>query len=261
MDPLIAIIPYMTVYGFGRLLEERLDIKGFDDISLNGFQIAGPDRELRKAAFAVDASFESIDRAVSASADILVVHHGLFWGHPIAISGNHYARVKRAIDGNLSLFACHLPLDAHPLYGNNAQMAISLGMAGYDPFGTFRGRTIGFKGRLPFPMTVPEVARILGFSAESGTRILKFGKDMVETVGIISGGAGDDVVQAIDEGLDLFITGEVPHEVYSTVRESGINLLAGGHYQSEVFGVKALQRMTEKELGIESVFLDIPTGL
>ena len=84
---------------------------------------------------------------------------------------------------------------------------------------------------------------------------------MVETVGIISGGAGDDVVQAIDEGLDLFITGEVPHEVYSTVRESGINLLAGGHYQSEVFGVKALQRMTEKELGIESVFLDIPTGL
>ena len=251
----------MTVQEFGRLLEERLDIKSFDDISLNGFQIAGPDRELRKAAFAVDASFASIDEAAAASADVLIVHHGLCWGHPIAVTGNHYARVKRAIDSGLSLFACHLPLDAHPLYGNNAQMALRLGMTEFDPFGTFRGKSIGFKGKLPFPMTVPEVARLLGFTRESGTRILKFGKNLAETVGIISGAAGDDVDQAIEAGLDLFITGEVPHEVYSIVRENGINLLAGGHYQSEVFGVKALQRMAEKELGIETIFIDVPTGL
>ena len=261
MASLIAIIGYMTVNEFGKILAERLDINSFDDISLNGFQIAGPDRELRKAAFSVDASFASIDAAIEASADVLIVHHGLFWGHPIAITGNHYARVKHAIDGGLALFACHLPLDAHPLYGNNAQMAISLGMKSYDPFGEFHGRKIGFKGKLPFPMTVPEVARILGFSRESGARILKFGKDMVETVGIISGAGGDDADQAIAAGLDLFITGEVPHEVYSLVKESGMNLLAGGHYQSEVFGVKALQRMAEKEFGLDAVFLDIPTGL
>ncbi len=251
----------MTVNEYGALLYERLGIADIEDISLNGFQIKGPDKELKKAVFAVDASFDTIDAAVNASADILVVHHGLFWGSPIAIAGNHYRRVKRALDGNLSLFACHLPLDAHPLYGNNAQMAITLGMTGFDPFGLYRGRKIGYKGKLPFPMTMPEIARILGFSAESGLRMLKFGKDMIETVGIISGGAGDDVDQAIAEGLDLYITGELPHEVYSLVKESGMNVIAGGHYQSEVFGVKALQRMAEKELGIETLFAEVPTGL
>ena len=152
----------MTVNEFGEELWKRLSIEDFPfDISLNGFQIQGPDRELRKAAFAVDASFATIDAAAEASADILVVHHGLFWGSPIAIRGAHYRRVKRALDSGLSLFACHLPLDAHPLYGNNAQIALTLGMTSFDPFGEYKGRKIGFKGRLPFPMTVPEVARLL----------------------------------------------------------------------------------------------------
>ncbi len=240
----------------------RLDVASFPfDISLNGVQIGAPDRELQKAAFAVDASYDTIEAAVEGGADILVVHHGLFWGSPIAITGSHYRRVKRALDAGLMLLAVHLPLDAHPVYGNNAQMAIALGMKGYDPFGDYKGIRIGFKGSLPFPMTVPEVARILGFSEESGMRIIKAGRDMVETVGIISGGGGEDVDQAIREGLDLFITGTAPHEIYSTVRENGINFLAGGHYRSEVFGVRALMRMTEKEWGIPSFFIDAETGL
>ena len=116
----------MTVNEFGAELYRRLSISDFPfDMSLNGFQINGPDRELRKAAFAVDASFCTIDKAAEASADILVVHHGLFWGSPIAITDAHYRRVKRAVDSSLSLFACHLPLDAHPLYGNNAQIALT----------------------------------------------------------------------------------------------------------------------------------------
>ena len=253
---------YMTVNEFGEELWKRLSIDDFPfDISLNGFQIQGPDRELRKAAFAVDASFATIDAAAEASADILVVHHGLFWGAPIAIRDAHYRRVKRALDSGLSLFACHLPLDAHPLYGNNAQIALTLGMTSFDPFGEYKGRKIGFKGRLPFPMTVPEVARLLGFTAEGGVHIIKAGKDMVETVGIISGGGAEDVEQAIAEGLDLFITGTAEHEIYHTVRESGIDFLSGGHYRSEIFGVKALERMARKEFSLETVFIDAETGL
>ena len=252
----------MLVKEYADELSKRLMIDSFPfDISLNGVQIGAPDRELGKAAFAVDASFDTIDRAVEGGADVLVVHHGLFWGSPIPITDAHYRRIKRAIDGGLTLFAVHLPLDAHPMYGNNAQMALTLGMTEFDPFGDYKGVKIGFKGHLPISMTLPEIARLLGFSSETGMQVIKFGVDMIDTVGIISGGGGDDVDQAIREGLDLFITGTAPHEVFHTVKESGMNLLAGGHYRSEVFGVKALMRLTEKEFGVESFFIDAETGL
>ena len=252
----------MLISEYGKELWTRLDISSFPfDRSLNGFQIEGPDREVKKAAFAVDASFETIDKAIEASADILVVHHGLFWGEPLAIRGAHYRRVKRALDGGLSLFAVHLPLDAHPLYGNNAQIALRLGMTEFDPFALYHGKYIGFKGALPFPMTIPEIARLLGFSSESGTEILKFGPDMVSTAGIVSGAGGDDIDAAIDEGLDLLITGVAPHEIYHTAKENGMNVLAGGHYQSEVFGVKALERLTRGEWNIDTLFIEAGTGL
>ena len=253
---------HMFVSEYGKELWTRLDISSFPfDKSLNGFQIEAPDRELGKAAFAVDASFETIDRAIEEGADVLVVHHGLFWGDPIAIRGAHYRRVKRAIDGGLSLFAVHLPLDAHPLLGNNAQIALRLGMTAYDPFAEFHGRNIGYKGSLPFPMTIPEIARLLSFTPESGTEVLKFGPDMISSVGIVSGEGGDDIYEAIDEGLDLLITGVAPHEIYHAAKENGINVLAGGHYQSEVFGVKALERLTKAEWGIDTVFIEAGTGL
>ena len=252
----------MFVKEYTENLYKRLMIDQFPfDFSLNGVQIGAPDRELKKAAFAVDASFDTIDQAASAGADILVVHHGLFWGSPIAITDSHYRRVKRAIDSGLTLFAVHLPLDAHPMYGNNAQMALTLGMTEFDPFGTYKGVKIGFKGHLPFPMTIPEIARLLGFSSDTGMQVIKFGVDMIDTVGIISGGGGDDVGQAISEGLDLFITGTCEHEIYHTVREYGIDFLSGGHYRSEVFGVKALERMASKEFGLDTIFIDSETGL
>ncbi len=253
---------HMLLSEYGKELYTRLDISSFAfDRSLNGFQIECPDKEIKRVAFAVDASFDTIDRAVERESDVLVVHHGLFWGEVIAITGAHYRRVKRAIDGGLSLFAAHLPLDAHPVYGNNAQIALSLGMNDFHPFGLYHGKYIGFKGSLPFPMTIPEIARILGFSYEGGMNIMKFGKDMVSTVAIVSGNGGDDVYEAISDGLDLLITGVAPHEIYNTAKENGINVLSGGHYRSEVFGVKALERMTKKEFGLDTLFIDAETGL
>lgn len=240
---------------------DLLDMSSFDDISLNGLQIAMSNKEVKKVAFAVDASMDSITIASDEKADLLFVHHGLLWGAPIAINGMHYHRVKKALDADMGLFACHIPLDAHPLYGNNAQMALRLGMTAFDPFGTFRGRTVGYKGRLPFPMTAAEISRILGFDEEHGLRTVCFGKDMIESVGIISGGASGDVRDAIAEDLDCYITGEIEHSDFHLVKESNMNVIAGGHYRSEVFGVKAMMRYTEKELGIESFFIDAETLL
>ena len=152
------------------ILRTQLAIADFDDISLNGVQVAcSPDRQIARVAVAVDACQATIDAAIQEKADMLFVHHGLFWGSPIPITDAHYRRIKRAIDGGLTLFAVHLPLDAHPMYGNNAQMALTLGMTEFDPFGDYKGIKIGFKGHLPFPMTIPEIARLLGFSSETGT--------------------------------------------------------------------------------------------
>ena len=224
-----------------------LEISAFDDFSMNGIQIGGPDREISKVAFAVDASLCTIEKAAEAGADMLVVHHGLFWGDPIAIDGAHYKRVKTALDSSLFLFTAHLPLDAHPALGNNAQMAMRLGMKEWDPFGFYKGKFIGVKGKLPFPMTIEEVALLLNFHLPSSF-VLQGDKEKAETVGIISGGGSSDVHDAIKEGLDLYITGEFLHQDYSDAAESGISVLAGGHYRSEVFGVKALQRMTGRRV-------------
>ena len=231
---------------------ESLSIPGFDmsRVPKNLFLRDDKKREYYLLSIAPDEK-----------ADLLFVHHGLFWGAPIAINGMHYHRVKKALDADMGLFACHIPLDAHPLYGNNAQMALRLGMTAFDPFGTFRGRTVGYKGRLPFPMTAAEISRILGFDEEHGLRTVCFGKDMIESVGIISGGASGDVRDAIAEDLDCYITGEIEHSDFHLVKESNMNVIAGGHYRSEVFGVKAMMRYTEKELGIESFFIDAETLL
>lgn len=259
---LSIIIQGMTLGELDKILRSRLSIASFNDISLNGVQVAcSTGRQISKVAVAVDACQASIDAAVEEGADMLFVHHGLFWGSPIAIDGIHYRRVKALLDADVALYACHLPLDADPVLGNNAQIAMTLGMREFDPFGLYHGQYIGFKGRLPFPMTCQEIAKLLGFSELYGMNILPFGKEEVETVGIISGGAADDVFQAMEEGLDCFVTGECRHELYHTLKESGMNMVCGGHYQSEVFGVKAVGRFLEKEYGIQTVFIDRKTAL
>ena len=200
------------------ILRTQLAIADYDDISLNGVQVAcSPDRQIARVAVAVDACQATIDAAIQEKADMLFVHHGLFWGRPIAVDGIHYNRVKALLDADVALYACHLPLDAHPVLGNNAQMAMCLGMKEFDPFGMYHGQSIGYKGRLPFPMTCQEIAKLLGFSELYGMNILPFG--------------------------------------------SGMDMVCGGHYQSEVFGVKAVARYLEKEHGIQTVFIDRKTGL
>lgn len=249
----------MKIYEYADEISSLLSIPSFKDISLNGIQIGCSDREIRKAGFAVDACWDTISRAVEAGCDILVVHHGLFWGRPIAVDGAHYERVKKAIEGDMMLFACHIPLDASVPYGNNAQIALTLGMTQFDGFGEWEGKLIGVKGSLPFPMTLEEIMLLL--RCEDPVIIPGCRKERIETVAIVSGSGSGDVGDAIKAGVDLFITGEVHHEVYHEAMEGGLSVLAFGHYKSETYGVRALERLSAKKYGLETVFIDSETGL
>ena len=251
----------MNVFELEKELYKKLEIAKFtNDISLNGLQVGNREQEVKKIVFAVDASLASIQGAIEEGADMLFVHHGLFWGAPLAITGNHYERVKLLLDNNIALFACHLPLDANIPLGNNFQMALRMGITHFDPFGEYKGMSIGFKGELPLEMSTEELSGLLNFAPSTGLKLFNYGKETNKTVAIVSGSASE-LEDAIKEGVDCFITGEVKHSDFSTIVENKINVIAGGHYQSEVFGVQAVGRMLEKEYGLESVFLDYPSGL
>ena len=231
------------------------------DVSLNGLQVGDENAEVKKVAFAVDACLESFKKTVEAKADLLVVHHGLFWGSPIAVTGAHYTRIKTLIDGKAGLFACHLPLDAHPVLGNNAQMAFKLGLKDIEPFGVYHGKKIGYMGSLEKEMTCEEIVKTLGIRTNGHNFIIKAGKDKIKTVGIVSGGAAEDVDQAMEMGLDAYITGESSHQTYHPVLEGKINMLSLGHYETETFGVKAVMEYVKEHYGLEVCFVDIPTTL
>ncbi len=231
------------------------------DNSMNGIQVQRSDGPLSRVAFAVDACAESMRRAAEAGAQVLFVHHGIFWGRPLRVEGNHYRRLKRLIEADLALYACHLPLDAHAELGNNAVMARLLGLEEKEPFGLYKGLKIGWKGRLPAPLALDAILARLGDAASSPRCIIPAGRAQISTVALISGGAADESREAIEEGIDLYITGEPSHSVYNEVVEAKLNFVALGHYATETFGVRAVAERLALETGLETRFIDLPTGL
>ena len=209
-------------------IERTLDVASFDDVSNNGVQIARRGEDVRKVAFAVDASAQSVADAVAAGAQLLVVHHGISWGGGIRrLDGGVYNVVKTAMDADLALYAVHLPLDAHPKYGNNFELARYLGLKNLKPAFTYHGRPIGVMGTLP-----------------NGKR-----------VGICSGGGGSFAPEAQAIGCDLYITGEADWGETIAAENIGMPMICAGHYQTETFGVKALAAAMKKALKVETVFL------
>lgn len=253
----------MKLHELDAWMRARLDFDTFQktDPGLNGIQVGRGDAEIAKVAFAVDACQESFMRAADWGADALVVHHGLFWGGQAAITGTHYDRIAFLCEKRLALYAMHLPLDAQPEFGNNAALAQELGLVDLQPFGAYRGAKIGWKGRLEASLTIEEVViRLFGDHRATLAR-LPFGPADIRTVGIVSGGAADEAIQAIDEGLDLFVTGDASHEVYHRCLEAKINVIFGGHYQTEIWGVSRLAKRLAAETGLATRFIDVPTGL
>lgn len=243
-----------------RFLDETLDIGSFPgDRALNGLQVEGG-AEVRSVALAVDACGDSIAGAVRRSADLLVVHHGLFWGDPAPVTGILARRIGRLLAGRCSLYAAHLPLDCHPRIGNNARIAATLGMEKPERFGTYAGVEIGLCGALPRPVGLRALAararRIFGATVRSHA----FGPPTVRRLGIVSGGGASLARAAAEAGCDALLTGETSHSAYHTARESGVSLLFAGHYATETPGVRALGGLLEERFGLRVFFIDLPTG-
>ncbi|MCS7282607.1 MAG: Nif3-like dinuclear metal center hexameric protein [Anaerolineae bacterium] len=242
-------------------LNEYLRVREIDDASQNGLQVEG-DPEVHRVAFAVDASREAFERAVTTRAQFLIVHHGLFWNQPVRLVGPFYQRVRTLILGGCSLYAAHLPLDAHPEVGNNAELARLLGLQDTRPFGKYHGVPIGVAGVLDPPLPLPNlIGRLIQALNVPPIRVLAHGAPNAHRVGIVSGDAVSLLEQAAEEGLDTFITGETRHSAFHTVAELEMNVFFAGHYATESVGLKALARHLEQKFGLETVFLDIPTGM
>ena len=240
-----------------------LEIESFAgvDNSLNGIQIDNNGAPVNKIAFGVDAAMETFEQAAAINAGMLFVHHGLFWGAPLSLTGNLRQRIKFLLDHNICLYAAHLPLDQHPKLGNNTVLAELLGLENIEPFGLYHGRKIGYKGTFATPITIEEAVKKIDFMGRPPLGVFPFGKKENISAAVVSGGAAKEVRQAIEEGVDLFVTGETSHQVYHDCLEGKINMIAGGHYSTEVWGLRSVMRHCMTGFGIDAEFIDVPTGL
>ncbi|MBP5358851.1 MAG: Nif3-like dinuclear metal center hexameric protein [Treponema sp.] len=234
------------------------------DPSLNGVQItnSAPDsKQITKVAFATDACVATAELAVKNGAQLLFTHHGLFWGGCQAVTGTHYQRIKAFLQNDLALYASHIPLDAIHEVGNNFGIAGQLGLKDVKPFGFWHGMELGAVGDLEKEVSVEELSERLFPDGRKILRIYPFGKQTVKRVAVISGGAADDADQAYAQGADCFITGEVTHQDFHVIKELGMTVIEGGHYQTETFGVQLMAKKLENDTGLKTIFIDFNTGL
>jgi dinuclear metal center YbgI/SA1388 family protein len=228
------------------------------DGAANGLQVENSGSVTRIAA-AVDASLATIKLAIAAKADLLIVHHGLFWSPRQPWTGKNYELLRLFAENNLAVYSSHLPLDVHPQLGNNAQLCAALGLKNLKPFFASHGQTIGFKSQIKISRS--DLVKKLKRATGAKPKLIPGGKDVCEKIGVVTGGAGGDLKIAADEGVDTFITGEGPHWTYGVAEELGLNVFYGGHYATETFGVKALAAELSKKFKLPWEFLDHPTGL
>jgi dinuclear metal center YbgI/SA1388 family protein len=228
------------------------------DGAVNGLQMENSGTVTRLAA-TVDASLATVQLAIAAHADLLLVHHGLFWSETQPWTGKKYELLRLLVENNLAVYSSHLPLDAHPRLGNNAQLAAALGLKKRTPFYATHGQTIGFQSHAKIPRTelAEKLERVLG----AKPLVIPGGPAVCQRIGIVSGGAGDGLKLAAAAGVDTFISGEGPHWTYALAEELGVNVFYGGHYATETFGVKALAAELARKFRLPWTFLDHPTGL
>jgi dinuclear metal center YbgI/SA1388 family protein len=228
------------------------------DGAANGLQMENSGSVTRIAA-TVDASLPTVKLAIAAKADLLIVHHGLFWSPSHPWIGRRYEMLRLLVENNLAVYSSHLPLDAHPRLGNNAQLCAALGLKNRKPFFESHGQKIGFQSRQKISRN--ELAKKLERATGAKPKMIPGGKTTCERIGIVTGGAGGDLKQAAAEGVDTFITGEGPHWTFALAEELGLNVFYGGHYATETFGVKALAAELAGKFKLPWEFLDHPTGL
>jgi dinuclear metal center YbgI/SA1388 family protein len=241
-------------------LDVELRLSDFsEDESANGLQIEGSPI-VRKAGLAVDACEYVFREAAKKKIDFLLVHHGLIWGGLKTLRGVMRQRIKTLLDSEISLYACHLPLDWHPEYGNNAQLLKLLSIKKMGEFGRYHGRNISYWGRTAREYSLDEFTARIDKALNTRSSAIGFGRK-VRTVGVVSGGGWFAINEAEKYGIDTFLTGEPSHSAYTLAEEMKVNLIFAGHYATETLGVKAAGEVLQKRFGIVVEFIDHPTGL
>lgn len=243
-------------------LDRLLRPTRFRDYGPNGLQVPGK-AEIGKLATGVSASAELFERGAAADADLLLVHHGLFWGSsPTPIDARMKRRLKLLFDSDIGLAAYHLPLDAHPELGNNALIARGLGSETLEPFALHDGEPIGFIARFPGDgLMADDLFERTAALTERIPLVLDSGPERIRSVAIVSGGGCDYLRDAIVAGADAFLTGEPTERVMSEAKEASIHFIAAGHYATETFGVKALGEHLSEHFELEHLFIEVPNPI
>lgn len=253
----------MEIKELAAYLDSYLRVREIDDSCVNGLEVEACGI-IRRVALAVDARLGMFRKAKDAGANLIIVHHGMIW-RKAPITGYMYERTKFLIENGIALYAAHLPLDMHPEVGNNVELGRLVGLTDTQPFALYRGSLVGLIGRpggdqgdgLAFERLLDSVEAGLGVRP----RAFRFGPEQVKRLAVCSGRASDSLEEAIDKGADTYLTGEVSHEALGVAEDAGVNLVFGGHYATETLGVKALGKRIAERFGVETVFIDYPTGL
>jgi dinuclear metal center YbgI/SA1388 family protein len=239
-------------------LNTVLSISDIPDDSCNGLQVEGTE-EINTIGLAVDACQAVFKKAIAGECQMLIVHHGLIWRGLTSITGIIRRQIDLLLSNDLNLYAAHLPLDLHAKFGNNIALAKILGLKDIKPFGLYKGKTIGFMGTAPKSMSIEEIGTAINSKVGGTFSSLPFGKPQNLTIAVISGGGSEDLPEAVEKGIDCFVTGEAAHWNHHVALEAGINVLYCGHYHTETLGVKLLGGHLEKTFDVKTIFIDEPT--
>jgi dinuclear metal center YbgI/SA1388 family protein len=250
----------IALKGIVKDCNEELRIHQIEDWpgAVNGLQVEN-NGQITKIAAAVDGTFATAQMAAEQGADLMIVHHGLFWNKTHPWTGRRYQFMKFLMDHNLAVYSSHLPLDIHPVLGNNAQLCQALGIKKVKPFFMDKGRELGLRAgkRIQRKKLLENLESILG----AKPTLLPGGPEVCRQIGVVTGGAGAELAIAAREGVDTFITGEGPHWTFALAEDLGINVIYGGHYATETFGVKALAKKLSDQYKLPWTFVDHATGL
>jgi len=233
------------------------EIQDFEN-ALNGLQVENSGK-VKKIAAAVDVSSRAFQECAKCGANLLIVHHGMFWPGLRPVTRALRRQLKFAFENDLAIYSAHLPLDLHREIGNNVLLMRALGFEESEPFFEEKGLLLG--QRASADVALSELVARLKKAVASPVKTIASGPKNVRAVGIITGAAGSEIERIAAEGIDTFITGEAPHWAAIAAEELGINLLLAGHYATETFGVQALAAHLANEFKLGWEFINLPTGL
>jgi dinuclear metal center YbgI/SA1388 family protein len=242
-----------------KFLNQELHIYKIADVSRNGLQVKGK-KEIKKVGFAVDSCLSTFEKAKKSEVDLLIVHHGNKWW-PQKHKEAAKLRENFLLKNKISLYAAHLPLDAHEKYGNNILLCKVLNLNRIVPFGRYGLSKIGYSGLLKKNSSATEIGNFLDKKIKTKCQIFHFGKKNIKSVGIVSGSGGSSIEEAVKEKLDCLITGEIKLSDYHRANDFGLNLIVAGHYATETVGVKALQKLIREKFKLKTEFIDNPVPI